>query len=151
MGPVLSAICIHRAIDRSIEAPRGLFHYPCIYTARPTAALKPHGACPLSTLYISWQQSRDSLVITDPTTNQPVSGLTMGERTESPFSFHCDLPQLREARTLQQRKLEKPTLVRLSIPVWTRRSRRRSPAIALDRHGLNSSYITLDVQRMSGH
>ncbi|EWY80631.1 hypothetical protein FOYG_16567 [Fusarium oxysporum NRRL 32931] len=151
MGPVLSAIYIHRAIDRSIEAPRGLFHYPCIYTARPTAALKPHGACPLGTLYISWQQSRDSLVITDPTTNQPVSGLTMGERTESPFGFHCDLPQLREARTLQQGKLEKPTLVRLSIPVWTRRSRRRSPAIALDRHGLNSSYITHDVQRMSGH
>ncbi|KAH7217850.1 hypothetical protein DER44DRAFT_1987 [Fusarium oxysporum] len=69
--------------DLSIEAPWGLSSRQYIYTARLIAALKPHGACPLGTLYISWQQSRDSLVITDPTTNPPVGGLTMGERTGS--------------------------------------------------------------------
>jgi hypothetical protein len=121
----------------------------CIYIyfslPNPTAALKPHGV--LATRHF-------------------VSILAALSR-----HVHCDLPQLREARPLQQgvsRELEKPTLVRLSIPAWTRWSRRRSPAIGKSLHyslkltlvltylvlarlGLDLSYIIHDIQRMSEH
>jgi hypothetical protein len=148
MGPVLSAIYI--------------------YTARPTAALKPHGACPLGTLYISWQQSRDSLVITGPTTNQPVSGLTMGERTGSPSTStvtcrNCEKQgHFSEGNSRSQHEFGSPSqsgpdgLVgdhQQLVSLFTSLSDIDLVLIclALDRLGFNSSYIIHDAQRMSGH
>ncbi|KAF4502736.1 hypothetical protein FAGAP_1039 [Fusarium agapanthi] len=68
-------IYTHCATDRSIEAPRGL---------------------------PSRQQISHSLIITDPTTISPVSGLTMGEQTVSRI-FHCDLPTV-TCRNCETRK-----------------------------------------------
>ncbi|CVL02679.1 uncharacterized protein FMAN_00181 [Fusarium mangiferae] len=111
----LDNLYIHRAIDRSIEAPRGLPLINIYTTARPIAALKPHGSCPRGSRAVIFWSARE------PTSNSTISGLTMDLCT-------CSLSHIQDHDTssacfngradghFSRGKLEKPTLVQLSIP-----------------------------------